>query len=33
MTRVWPIEMMQYPTAIYMVSEFMNSLRVVYLDR
>ena len=33
MTRVWPIAMMQYPTAIYMVSEFMNSLRVVYLDR
>jgi hypothetical protein len=32
MTRVWPIAMMQYPTAIYMVSEFMNSLRVVYLD-
>jgi hypothetical protein len=33
MTRVWPIAMMQYPTAIYMVSEFMNSLRVIYLDR
>jgi hypothetical protein len=33
MTRVWPIAMMQYPTAVYMVSEFMNSLRVVYLDR
>jgi hypothetical protein len=32
MTRVWPIAMMQYPTAIYMVSEFMNSLRVIYLD-
>jgi hypothetical protein len=32
MTRVWPIAMMQYPTAIYMVSEFMNSLRIVYLD-
>jgi hypothetical protein len=32
MTRVWPIAAMQYPTAIYMVSEFMNSLRVVYLD-
>ncbi len=32
MTRVWPITMMQYPTVIYMVSEFMNSLRVVYLD-
>jgi hypothetical protein len=32
MTRVWPIAMMQYPTAIYMVSEFMNSLRIVYMD-
>ena len=32
MTRVWPIAMMQLPTAIYMVSDFMNSLRIVYLD-
>jgi len=32
MTRVWPIAMIQLPTAIYMVSEFMNSFRVVYLD-
>ena len=32
MTRVWPIAMIQLPTAIYMVSEFMNSLRVVYMD-
>ena len=32
MTRVWPITMMQYPTVIYMISEFMNSLRVIYLD-
>jgi hypothetical protein len=32
MTRVWPIAMIQLPTAIYMVSEFMNSMRVVYLD-
>src|SRR5688572_22655976 len=32
MTRVWPIAMIQMPTAIYMISEFMNSLRVVYLD-
>ena len=32
MTRGWPIAMMQYPTAIYMLSEFMNSLRIVYLD-
>lgn len=33
MTRVWPIATIQLPTAIYMVSEFMNSLRVVYFDR
>ena len=32
MTRVWPIAMIQLPTAIYMVSEFMNSLRTVFLD-
>ena len=32
MTRVWPIAMIQLPTAIYMVSEFMNSLRTIYLD-
>jgi len=32
MTRVWPVAMMQFPTAIYMVSGFMNSFRVVYLD-
>ena len=32
MTRVWPIAMIQLPTAIYMISEFMDSLRVVYLD-
>ncbi|HYR86120.1 MAG TPA: hypothetical protein VE422_18685 [Terriglobia bacterium] len=32
MTRVWPIAMIQLPTAVYMISEFMNSLRVVYLD-
>lgn len=32
MTRVWPIAMIQLPTAIYMISEFMNSMRVVYLD-
>src|SRR5215475_15340512 len=32
MTRVWPIAMIQLPTAVYMVSEFMNSFRVVYLD-
>jgi len=32
MTRVWPIATIQLPTAIYMISEFMNSLRVIYLD-
>jgi len=32
MTRVWPITMIQMPTAVYMISELMNSLRVVYLD-
>src|SRR5262250_1211714 len=32
MTRVWPVAMIQLPTAIYMISELMNSLRVVYLD-
>jgi hypothetical protein len=32
MTRVWQISMIQLPTAIYMVSEFMNSFRTVYLD-
>src|SRR5215470_15020118 len=32
MTRVWPIAMIQVPTAIYMISGFMNSLRTSYLD-
>jgi hypothetical protein len=32
MTRVWPIAMIQLPTAIYMISGFMNSLRIIYLD-
>ncbi len=32
MTRVWPIAMIQKPTAIYMVSGFMNSVRIIYLD-
>src|SRR5262245_40329455 len=32
MTRVWPIAMIQLPTSIFMVSELMNSLRIVYLD-
>ena len=32
MTRVWPIAMIQMPTAIYMISGFMNSVRIIYLD-
>ena len=32
MTRVWPIAMIQLPTAIYMISGFENELRIIYLD-
>ncbi|HEY4361174.1 MAG TPA: hypothetical protein VGN17_09405 [Bryobacteraceae bacterium] len=32
MTRVWPIAMIQKPTVIYMISGFMNSVRIIYLD-
>ncbi|MGH9685585.1 MAG: hypothetical protein ACRD5K_00650 [Candidatus Acidiferrales bacterium] len=32
MTRVWPIAMIQLPTAIYMVSGFENALRIIYID-
>ncbi|MCC6202410.1 MAG: hypothetical protein IT494_05330 [Gammaproteobacteria bacterium] len=32
MTRVWPIAMIQLPTAIYQVYGFTNSLRIIYLD-
>ena len=32
MTRVWPIAMIQQPTAIYMISGFMNSFRTIFLD-
>jgi hypothetical protein len=32
MTRVWPIAMIQLPTAVFMVQELMNSMRIVYLD-
>jgi hypothetical protein len=32
MTRYWPTAMIQLPTAIYMVSEFMNSFRTIFLD-
>jgi len=32
MTRVWPIAFVQLPTVIYMVSNFNNSFRQIYLD-
>lgn len=32
MTRVWPIAMIQVPTAIYMVSNFNNNFRQIFLD-
>jgi hypothetical protein len=32
MTRVWPIAMIQLPTAIYMIQELMNTMRIIYLD-
>ncbi len=32
MTRVWPIAMIQLPTAIYMISGFENALRIIYID-
>ena len=32
MTRVWPFAVLQVPTAVYMISGFMNSLRIIYLD-
>jgi hypothetical protein len=32
MTRVWPIMMAQLPTVIYMVSNFNNSFRQIFLD-
>ena len=32
MTRVHPFLLMQYPTAIFMVQNFMNSLRIIYMD-
>jgi hypothetical protein len=32
MTRVWPFVTLQQPTAIYLISGFMNSLRIIYLD-
>jgi hypothetical protein len=32
MTRYWPFAMIQLPTAVYMVSGFMNSFRTIFLD-
>ncbi len=32
MTRVWPVSMIQMPTSIFMISELMNSLRIIYMD-
>ena len=32
MTRVWPIDMIQLPTAVYMISHFMNSVRIIHTD-
>ena len=32
MTRVWPITMVQFPTVIYMISNFNNSFRQIFLD-
>ncbi len=32
MTRVWPIAMVQKPTVIFMISGFMNSVRIIYTD-
>ena len=32
MTRVWAIAMVQRPTAIYLISGFKNSVRIIYLD-
>ena len=32
MTRVWPVAMVQLPTVVYMISGFMNSVRMIYLD-
>jgi hypothetical protein len=32
MTRVWSISMVQLPTVVYMISGFMNSLRIINID-
>ena len=32
MTRVWPIQMVQLPTGIFMISGFENAVRIIYTD-
>ncbi|MDT8398721.1 MAG: hypothetical protein RQ899_08910 [Pseudomonadales bacterium] len=32
MTRVWPVHMIQLPTSIVMISNFMNQVRWIYMD-
>ncbi len=32
LTRVWPIAIIQMPTAVYMIDSFFDSLRVIYTD-
>ena len=32
MTRVWPQDFIQLPTAIFMISGFFNSVRTIYMD-
>ena len=32
MTRIWPVMMVQLPTAVYMVTNFNNSFRQIFLD-
>ncbi|HEX4098348.1 MAG TPA: hypothetical protein VHX64_16600 [Caulobacteraceae bacterium] len=32
MTRVWPIQMVQLPTGIFMIAGFENSVRIIYTD-
>lgn len=32
MTRVWPIAMVQLPTVVFMISNFNNSFRQIFLD-
>lgn len=33
MNRVWPINMIQLPTSIVIIANFMNQVRMVYMDR